>query len=140
MWEYLKLHELFIREALDGKHGDLPLPELKTFHEQQIIRMQHERLIHLIVTMSVALFFLLSVGYYSLVPSLPVGALTLLMLILLAAYIMHYFRLENGVQRWYHLSNRIDERLGVVSARYESGNVEAGRDIPKQSVSAGDRE
>jgi hypothetical protein len=32
---------------------------------------------------------------------------------------VHYFRLENGVQRWYELANRIDQQLGRVSQSYE---------------------
>ena len=35
------------------------------------------------------------------------------------AYLLHFFRLENGVQRWYHLSNRIDHELGRVAALYD---------------------
>ena len=31
-----------------------------------------------------------------------------------------FFRLENGVQRWYHLSNALDEKRGVVHSRYEA--------------------
>ena len=37
--------------------------------------------------------------------------LTLLLLGLTSAYLVHYFRLENGVQRWYHLQDRLDARL-----------------------------
>jgi len=36
-----------------------------------------------------------------------------------SVYLVHYFRLENGVQRWYHLANRIDERLGLIYPRDE---------------------
>ncbi len=130
MWNYLKRHESFIRGALAGRHGELPLAELKSFHEAQIARMQHERLIHLIVTMFVATFFLLSVGYVTLVISWSGAALALVLLVLLTAYVLHYFRLENGVQRWYHLANEIDARLGVVSARYEKEIVVTSSDRP----------
>jgi hypothetical protein len=124
MWEYLKLHEQFVRDALDGKLGEIPLAGLREFHDRQVAFMQHERLIHLIVTMFVALFAIISLLYVSIRPAIPAAALAALLLILTSAYIVHYFRLENGVQRWYHLANRIDERLGRVCAKYESGRVE----------------
>jgi hypothetical protein len=119
MWRYMKLHEAFVREALDGERGDLPLEELQTFHARQIRFMQHERLIHLIVTMFVATFFLLGFGFVVHWTTWPGFGVVTLLLVLLVAYLVHYFRLENGVQRWYHLANRIEERLGRVSAHYE---------------------
>ncbi len=118
MWKYLRMHEAFVRKALAGELGDLPLVELARFHDKQIRFMQHERLIHLIVTMFVAGFWLLSLGYVSFQRGWTGLALVSLLLLLFVAYIVHYFRLENGVQRWYHLANQIDEKLGVVCARY----------------------
>jgi len=118
MWEYLKLHETFIGEALLGKHGEVSWTELKAFHERQIACMQHERLIHLIVTMFVTAFTLLTIGFAMFVVEWPVLVMALILLGLTGAYLLHYFRLENGVQRFYDLTNRIDQKLGVVSARY----------------------
>jgi len=124
MWRYLGLHEEFVTRALAGDYGPLSLVELLAFHERQTARMQHERLIHLVVTMFVALFLLLAVGYASLRPTLPAMALAALLLVLAAAYLVHYYRLENGVQRWYHIANRIEATLGQVSACYDRGRVE----------------
>ena len=119
MWQYLRRHEAFIREALEGKRGELRWEELRAFHREQLGFMQHERLIHLLVTLFVALYFLLAAGYSMSSPSWPGLALSALLLVLLVAYLVHYFRLENGVQRWYDLANQIAERCGVVSARYD---------------------
>ena len=66
-----------------------------------------------------ALFLLLSLGFATVVPTLASMGLRLLLLELTVPYIVHYFRLENGVQRWYHLQNRIDAELGRVSQSYE---------------------
>ena len=121
MSEYLKAHEAFVRAALAGEACDLT--ELKAFHDRQIAWMQHERLIHLLVTLAVALFSLLVLAFALVHEGLTELVLTVLLLGLLSAYIAHYFRLENGVQRWYHLANRIDGRLGVVSADYEGGGA-----------------
>jgi hypothetical protein len=126
MWEYLRLHEAFIRALLSGQHGEHP-PErwqrLLAFHETQMHRMQNERLIHLIVTLFVATFFLLVLGFSIVRPTWPGLALTLLFLGLLSAYLVHYFRLENGVQRWYHLANEMHQRAGGCGARYQDGRV-----------------
>ena len=123
MWEYLKLHETFIGDALAGKHGDVAWSELKAFHERQVGYLQHERLIHLIVTMFVATFTLLVIGFAVFVVEWPVMAMALILLGLTGAYLVHYFRLENGVQRLYHLGNRIDACAGVASASFAAGKI-----------------
>lgn len=126
MWQYLKLHETYVRELLDGKHGAPTAArwaEALAFHETQLSRMQHERLIHLLVTMFVALFGLLALGFVAVHTTLPGLIVVPLLLVLTAAYLLHYFRLENGVQSWYHLGNRLAERTGTLGARYDDGRV-----------------
>lgn len=64
---------------------------------------QHERLVHLIVTMTFAImtvlaFFMLVTAY-----SLPALLLSLLFLGLTVPYIGHYYFLENSVQKLYKL-------------------------------------
>ena len=69
---------------------------------------QHERLIHLIVTMSFALFMficLLMVFVAHTVFVLP----CILMLALLIPYVMHYFFLENSVQKLYRIYLQMEE-------------------------------
>ena len=118
MWHYLKAHEQFVVDAL-ARPGTIPMAELKEFHERQIRYMQHERLIHLIVTLFVSTYLLLIVGFLAVHPIWPAFALAALLLPLVGAYVVHYFRLENGVQRWYELAKRIDKQLGRVSQSYE---------------------
>ena len=119
MWRYLKAHERFVVDALARPGGGIPMAELKDFHERQIRYMQHERLIHLIVTLFVSTYLLLIVGFIAVHPIWPAFALAALLLPLVGAYVVHYFRLENGVQRWYELANRIDKQLGRVSQSFE---------------------
>src|SRR5512138_2676884 len=119
MWEYMKRHEAFVRRALSAEDAGTDWGELRELHEVQLRRMQHERLIHLIVTMFCANFLLLAIGYTSARPSIAGALLAGLLLVLVAAYLVHYFRLENRVQRWYHLANRIDAKLGRPSADHE---------------------
>ena len=110
MWGELKRHEQFVLAALAQPGAD-GLAALRDRHDRRVRDFQHERLIHLLVTLFVALFTLLAIGWWLLVPSLPAGALAALLLALTAGYLVHYYRLENGVQRLYGLSLRLDERL-----------------------------
>lgn len=119
MWRYLQDHEAFVRRALDEAHDAAYWEGLAAFHEQQLRFMQHERLIHLLVTLTVALLFFGAIVFVAVAPMLPGFALAALLLVLVSAYLVHYFRLENGVQRWYHLANRLSEKRGVVHARYD---------------------
>jgi hypothetical protein len=107
MIDYMKSHERYIREILEKNPGQEALLNLLHYHDKQIQWLQHERLVHLITMLFVCLFMLLAFGYTILLPSLPCMILTAILLILSVAYIIHYYRLENSVQRWYSLSNEI---------------------------------
>ena len=109
MIEYIKKHERFMQEKLDRRPDRQALSELLAYHDKQIAWLQHERLAHLITMMFVCLFFLLSFGYTLAHMTLPFISITALLLVLSGAYILHYYRLENSVQRWYELSNRMCE-------------------------------
>lgn len=68
---------------------------------------QHERLIHLIVTLLFALaavMVLIAMVYFNTIPML---ILFVLLLVLLFPYIIHYYHLENGVQKLYTFYDRI---------------------------------
>jgi hypothetical protein len=113
MIDYMKRHEQHVREMLEKDLNPETWRELLEDHDQQILWMQHERLVHLLVMLSVCLFSLLALWLSIFEPILPHFVLFGLLLILAVAYIIHYYRLENGVQRWYELSNRIRSRLRV---------------------------
>jgi len=110
MWEELKRHERFVLAVL-AQPGTEGLAAVRDHHDRRVRDFQHERLIHLLVTLFVALFAILAIGWLLLQPSLAAGALAALLLALTAGYLLHYYRLENGVQRLYGLSLRLDERL-----------------------------
>ena len=82
-------------------------PEQKRFLRDdlliQIGFFQHERLIHLIVTLAFAVLTILSVYILILSMSVPTVLLTVLLAIMLIAYIKHYYVLENGVQKLYKI-------------------------------------
>jgi hypothetical protein len=111
MIHYIKQHEQYVSEMLEKNPGQETLREVLAYHDKQISWIQHERLAHLITMMFVCLFLLLAFGFTIVHFTLPFILLTALLLILSTAYILHYYRLENSVQRWYSLSNRIRENL-----------------------------
>lgn len=111
MIAYMKKHELYIKEMLEKNLNREALLELLAYHDKQIQWMQHERLVHLIVMLFVCLFMLLSFGFTVVMTSVPAIILSVLLLILSVAYIIHYYQLENGVQKWYLLSNEIKQKL-----------------------------
>ena len=80
-------------------------------HTTQILFFQHERLIHLLVTLAFALMELVSVMVAVMVPQPGVLALMILFLILLVPYVVHYYHLENGTQRLYAQYDQLLERV-----------------------------
>jgi Ca2+/Na+ antiporter len=108
MVDYLKGHEKFVKEALDKKE-DFDWDWLRDYHKTQIEYMQHERLIHLMVTLAFALFFIVTILFAVSFEKPVILLVSLFVLVLLVPYIAHYFKLENGVQRWYELYKNIDE-------------------------------
>lgn len=76
-------------------------------HLVQISFFQHERLIHLIVTITFALMTMLALGVYLITGILAVIALLFLLLVLLVPYVMHYYLLENETQKMYEQYDQI---------------------------------
>lgn len=105
----MKRHERYVQEMLAKDLQPEALKDLLDYHDKQIQWMQHERIVHLITMLFVCLFTLLSLGFAVLAPALPAIALCVLLMLLTLAYIIHYYRLENNVQRWYDLSNKIKQ-------------------------------
>lgn len=73
----------------------------------QIGFFQHERIVHLIVTVTFALLTLLALSGALLAPQAAMFLLTALFLVLLIPYIGHYYTLENGVQELYRLYDAV---------------------------------
>ena len=107
MIDSMKRHELSVQETLAKNPSPEALRELLAYHDKRIGWMQHERLAHLLVTLFVCLFALLSLGYALLHPSVLGFLLSGLLIVLAVAYLLHYYRLENGIQKWYRLSDDI---------------------------------
>ena len=76
-------------------------------HLVQVGFFQHERLIHLIVTVTFALLEMLAIVLSVISDSLFTLLLPVVILILLIPYIRHYYILENEVQKMYVLYDRM---------------------------------
>ena len=73
----------------------------------QIQFFQHERLIHLIVTVTFAILTVMSVLGFVATTQIGLLVLTGMLLVLLIPYIRHYYILENGVQKLYQYYDSI---------------------------------
>lgn len=105
------MDELLLREDVDWER-------VRREHLVQVGFFQHERLIHLIVTVFFALFAVLSVGMAFLLMALGVeGAgnwllVVVAFLVLLIPYVRHYYILENEVQKMYRQYDEIVAKMG----------------------------
>ena len=117
MKQFCREHEARVTAALEA--GEVT-PELLEEHLQMIAWVQHERLVHLIVTVMVVLCELFTVDLVLLHPELGiVPALIMLGLaVLLGFYFWHYFFLENTVQRWYRIAEEIQEKRSEYSGTF----------------------
>ncbi|MCL1823549.1 MAG: hypothetical protein FWG44_05040 [Oscillospiraceae bacterium] len=76
---------------------------------------QHERIVHLIVTMTMSILTVITVcalfiaGASGEAIVIPVILLFVLFLALTAAYLAHYYKLENGVQELYKIYQKLQE-------------------------------
>jgi hypothetical protein len=131
MYKQLRAHERFTEGQLKRYENILKaasadeqaktlasIERLGRYHEATVHDFQHERLIHLIVTLFFAGLLLLSLGlltWSALLPLIPesqiisggLGLISLILLVTELFYIRHYYQLENGTQRLYTLSKKL---------------------------------
>ena len=112
MKRYCRDHEAAVAKAA-------PSPKLLADHMEMLRRLQHERLIHLIVLVMTALAELFTVDLALLHPETnpAAGVAMLVLAVLLGFYFYHYFFLENTVQRWYVVADRLKAAVAEESNR-----------------------
>ena len=110
MKRFCREHEARVTAALEAREVT---PELLEEHLQMIAWVQHERLVHLIVTVMVVLCELFTVDLVLLHPELGIvpAVIMLGLAVLLGFYFWHYFFLENTVQRWYRIAQKMLEEV-----------------------------
>lgn len=111
MIEYIIKYKKYVEVRLDDKNLSTEEQKyLRTDILEHIKFFQHERLIHLLVTI---LFAFLSVfGFIGMIvyPNWMTVLFTALVLIPEIFYIFHYYKLENGVQEMYKMYDKLIEK------------------------------
>jgi len=114
MEKKLKNYHDFIKKA--SAH---PTPQLIKYHQEMLAAFQHERFIHLIVTMFFALFMIIffiftTVLFLSLpssswgdIFSLSSAFITFVLFAVTLFYVRHYYQLENGVQKLEEITSKL---------------------------------
>jgi hypothetical protein len=94
---YCKAHEQLIRDRLAEGSVDA---ELVFLHERRLLWVQHEHLVHLVVTALTAVLLLFSIGLFVFLYDPFALGLVFITMALTCAFLRHYFFLESTVYRW----------------------------------------
>ncbi len=110
MKRFCREHESRVMAAMEAGEAT---EELQEEHLRMIAWVQHERLVHLIVTVMVVLCELFTVDLVLLHPELGIvpAVIMLGLAVLLGFYFWHYFFLENTIQRWYRIAQKMLEEV-----------------------------
>ena len=96
----------FINNELSSADAERIYEVLEEF-EIKISYFQHERLIHLIVTVLFAVLEIMAISVCLISPQLAAVVFSIMFLVLLVPYVMHYYLLENSVQEMYKMRDKI---------------------------------
>ncbi len=105
MKSFIREHEVAVEEACT--RGAVSV-ELCDYHHRQVQYLQAERLAHLLVLLCFGILVLVAGVGVAFSGSWLFAAVFFLLAALLIAYVGHYYRLENAVQRWYGLGRRLE--------------------------------
>lgn len=109
MTQQIKEYLNYISRFMSEEHSAEEYAAERVLLLKRIELYQHERLIHLLVTLAFAVFFLLALMMFLQVGGAGLLVLTVLFLVLLVPYIKHYYFLENSVQKLYTYYYRIEK-------------------------------
>ena len=84
-------------------------------HLDQIAFFSHERLVHLLVFMLVGICTVMSILAYVVSTQIVILPLIVMLFVLLVPYCMHYYLLENSVQKMYQ---QYDEMQGKIQTYF----------------------
>ena len=109
MKKRIQSYMAYMDQQLEHNESGLSYEELCIEHEKQLAYFMHERLVHLLVTLTFAI--LAFVTFFMAVMNFSMGMIILFFafLILLIPYIMHYYLLENSVQYMYRQYDRLQQ-------------------------------
>jgi len=107
MTEYLTNYMKWVQERLEKCTDSEELDSILAEHMDKIAFMQHERIVHFLVTMLFALILTVFIAVLVFTANVPVLILVTMILVLLMFYIKHYYFLENTVQKMYRVYDEI---------------------------------
>ncbi|MDE6679474.1 MAG: hypothetical protein K2K02_10600 [Ruminococcus sp.] len=107
MTEYLTDYMNTVTERLDNCTEQKELSAILSEHMYKIAFMQHERIVHFLVTMLFAIVLAIFIVGMLLTDNIMLLVLVTIIIVLLAFYIKHYYFLENTVQKMYKVYDRI---------------------------------
>lgn len=109
MKKRIQSYMAYMDQQLEHNESGLSYEELCIEHEKQLAYFMHERLVHLLVTLTFAI--LAFVTFFMAVMNFSIGMIVLFFafLILLIPYIMHYYLLENSVQYMYRQYDKLQQ-------------------------------
>lgn len=106
MKKYFTVYVAYVRKRLaEAKQEELA--EILDEHMKKTQFIQHERLIHFLVTMLFAFMLFMSLLIWVMTEQIGFILMVVLMLALLVPYIMHYYFLENTTQEMYKIYDEI---------------------------------
>lgn len=107
MTEYLKAYMKTVAERLAECRNDRELEEILAEHRDKIAFMQHERIVHFLVTMMFAIILTIFMSVLIFTENMAILLLVTIIIVLLGFYIKHYYFLENTVQSMYKVYDEI---------------------------------
>lgn len=102
-----KSYDLKIRKILTEKNPETKWEHILEYHQTMLARIQHERLIHLLVTIFVGLVMSIASFVTIVTKTTSLMILCIPLILLFLGYLFHYRFLENTTQRWYVLEDQI---------------------------------
>lgn len=116
MEKKIREYEKYIaREAGRSEMSAAERARLADLHSEMMVNFQHERLIHLMVTLFFALITVIIIfvvawlvlNYGVMMEMIPLFALVVVLVVLTGCYVRHYYFLENHVQGLYKYTEKL---------------------------------
>jgi len=109
MTKRIKAYMTYIDQILEKNETGLSYETIIAEHEKQLAFFMHERLVHLLVMLSFAIFtfgvFIANCFAFS----ISLTILFFALMVLLVPYVMHYFLLENSCQYMYRQYDKLQQ-------------------------------
>ena len=112
MADRIKQYIAYVDGLLESEDDCIDWDEESKKHLVQIAFFAHERLIHLIVFFLVALCTVISILTFVVSSQIVILPIIIMLFVLLIPYCMHYYLLENSVQKMYEQYDKMMEKKG----------------------------